>query len=171
MQLNVLKIIPMRIKHVGACESIVEVSEPWKRLNERVDFRANLLPNKTNTKAYVCIAGKETAGFILFIAEPVFARGGYVRALGVAPEFRGRGIGKKLLAAAEKMCAERALHFFLCASSFNLRAQAFYKQCGYSRVGKLPGLIMPGVSEYIYWKRLRPASTRIRRSNRDNKRT
>jgi ribosomal protein S18 acetylase RimI-like enzyme len=146
----------MKRSHVEACEEIVAASDPWKRLGERVDFLSVLSRNSTNTQAYVCTVGTETAGFILFIPEPVFARGGYLRAIGVSPRFRRKGIGGKLLSFAERMTAKRALHFFLCASSFNRRAQTFYKNCGYTHVGKLPGFIKLGLSEYIYWKRLRP---------------
>ncbi len=156
------KIIPMTRSHVKACGEIVAASAPWKRLNERIDFASCLSPNRLHTRAYVCALGGETAGFILFTPEPVFARGGYLRAIGVSPKFRRQGIGGKLLSFAEKITAQRALHFYLCASSFNRPAQAFYRNCGYARVGKLPGLIMPGASEYIYWKRLRPHRQRSR---------
>ena len=163
MKSTAFKIVPMTASHIKACDAVVAASDPWKRLNERVDFRSSLFPNRTNTRAYVCLAGDEAAGFILFIPEPVFARGGYLRAIGVSPRFRMQGIGRHLLSFAEKMTAERALHFFLCASSFNRRAQTFYKNCGYARVGKLPGIIMPGASEYIYWKRLRPIPRKRKR--------
>ncbi len=158
MKETVLKIIPMTRSHIPACEAIVAASYPWRRLNEHIDFRAGLFRGRTTTRAYVCTAGGETAGFILFNPEPVFARGGYLRAIGVSPSFRRRGVGSKLLSFAEKMTAGRALHFFLCVSSFNRTAQTFYKNCGYARAGRLSGLIMPGLSEYIYWKRLRPRS-------------
>ena len=143
----------MRVSHIRDCNSIVTISDPWKRLNEGIDFRAALADK--NTAGYICKAGGETAGFILFIAKPVFARGGYLRAIGVAPVYKGQGIGRKLLDFAEKRASEQASHFFLCVSSFNRSAQAFYKKCGYSRIGKLPDFIIPGVSEFIYWKRLR----------------
>lgn len=149
-------IVPLKRSHIAACEEIVAASEPWKTLNERIDFLSALSGNRTKKQAYVCTVGAETAGFILFTPEPVFARGGYLRAIGVSPKFRRRGIGKKLLSFSEKITAGHALHFFLCVSSFNRKAQAFYKNRGYTRVGKLPGLIRPGLSEYIYWKRLRP---------------
>ncbi len=154
MKSTALKIVPMTRSHIPACEAIVAASEPWRRLNEHIDFRAGF-SGRTNTRAYVCSAGEETAGFILFIPEPVFARGGYLRAIGVSPSFRRRGVGSKLLSFAEKMTARRAMHFFLCVSSFNRAAQTFYKNCGYAKAGRLSGLIVPGVSEYIYWKRLR----------------
>lgn len=158
------KIVPMNASHIEACKAIVRVSNPWKRLDEGINFRAALSANRTGTRAYVCMAGNDAAGFILFIPEPVFARGGYLRAIGVAPEFRSRGIGRKLLSFAEKMTSQRALHLFLCASSFNRQAQAFYESCGYLRVGKLPGIIIPGASEYIYWKSLDSIPARTRRA-------
>ncbi len=153
----------MRRPHIAACSGIVASSDPWKRLREGIDFRPYLVRNRTNTLAYVCVSGDEPVGFILFIPEPVFARGGYLKAIGVSPLHRGRGIGKKLLSFAEQRTARSALHFFLCCSSFNRGAQAFYRNCGYVKAGSLPDIIVPGASEYIYWKRLRPR-TRKRRT-------
>lgn len=155
MKPNALKIVPMTRSHIRACEAIVERSDPWKRLNERVGFRAAIGVNATNTRAFVCMAGNQIAGFILFIPEPVFARGGYLRAIGVAGEFRGKGIGKRLLSFAEKLSSRRALHLFLCVSSFNRTARAFYKKCGYVKVGTMNGIIKPGLSEHIFWKKLK----------------
>ncbi len=147
----------MTSAHREACNDIVSLSEPWETLGEQVDFQAYI----TLKQAHVCTmltAGKtEVAGFVIFTAEPVFARGGYLRAIGVAPGMRRHGIGRKLLAFTERMIARRCDNIFLCVSSFNRPAQSFYRKLGYRRAGKLPGLLVPGESEYIYWKRLRPA--------------
>ena len=148
----------MTSAHRRACDDIVGVSEPWVTLGERVDFKAYIALKQ----AYVCIvstAGKtEVAGFVIFTADPVFARGGYLRAIGVAPAMRRHGIGRKLLAFMENTIARRCDNIFLCVSSFNRPAQTFYRKLGYQRAGTLPGLLVPGESEYIYWKRLRPLS-------------
>lgn len=147
----------MTSAHRGACNDIVSLSEPWMTLGERVDFKTYIALKQ----AYVCTvstAGKtEVAGFVIFTADPVFARGGYLRAIGVAQAMRRHGIGRKLLAFMESMVARRCDSIFLCVSSFNRPAQSFYRKLGYTRAGKLPGLLVPGESEYIYWKRLRPA--------------
>jgi ribosomal protein S18 acetylase RimI-like enzyme len=140
----------MKRSHVQACNTITVASEPWKTLNERIDF----LKYISLKQAYVCMINDEPAGFIVFTPEPVFARGGYIRAVGVAPEIRRHGIGRKLLALAERVMARRCENSYLCVSSFNRRAASFYRANGYTRVGKLPGLIKPGAAEYIYWKRL-----------------
>jgi ribosomal protein S18 acetylase RimI-like enzyme len=147
----------MAPQHITACKAIVAGSDPWKRLGDTVDFASAVGPNRTGTLAYVCKAGPVIAGFVLFIPEPVFARGGYLRAIGVAPEFRGHGVGRALLVFVEKKTAVRSHHLFLCVSSFNRAALAFYRKCGYRKAGRLPDLIRPGTVELIFWKRLRKA--------------
>ncbi len=154
LRVPALKMALMTKAHIPECEAIVAGSEPWKRLNEGIDFRGIIAANRTHTSAYVCLADGKPAGFILFIPEPVFARGGYLRAIAVSPSFRVTGIGTMMLSFAEKKTARKASHLFLCVSSFNRRAHLFYEKRGYTRVGRLPGIIMPGASEFIYWKRL-----------------
>ena len=148
-------IMPMKRSHIKACESIVAASEPWKTLQEKIDFGHAI----TRKQAFTCLRSTgstiEVVGFILFTAEPVFARGGYLRAIGVAPSQRSRGIGSNLMAFAEKTVSRRAAYLYLCVSSFNRKGQTFYKNLGYTRVGTLPGLTSPNASEYVYWKRLK----------------
>jgi len=150
-------IVPMKRTHVRACAEIAASSEPWKTLGETVDFDRYVALKQ----AYVCLEGSEPAGFIIFTAEPVFARGGYLRAIGVSPHMRRRGNGRKLMSFAENRTARRAPNFYLCVSSFNRQAQAFYRDLGYTRVGRIPGLLSPKTAEYIYWKNLalRPCLT------------
>ncbi len=149
------RILPLSRRYIPACREIVAASDPWKKLGEGIDFPSLLSPEAPHFKAHVCIVDRKAVGFIVFAPYPVFAQGGYLRALGVAPSMRRRGIGKKLLAFAEKTAARRSRNFYLCVSSFNRRAQAFYKSLGYARVGTIPELIVPGASEHIFWKRLR----------------
>lgn len=164
MKRDAFRIAPMKASHIRACGEIVANSDPWKRLNERIDFRTALSGGRTHMRAYVCLAGTDPVGFILFTPEPVFARGGYLKALGVAPAFRGQGVGRRLLSFAERVTASRAQNFFLCVSSFNRRAMAFYKSCGYSKAGSLRDLIVPGASENIFWKPLDKTSPHTRRT-------
>ncbi len=44
----------------------------------------------------------------------------------------------------------------LPCSDFNTPAHVFYERYGWSRVGALPGPVLPVVAELNYWKRLRP---------------
>jgi ribosomal-protein-alanine N-acetyltransferase len=147
-----MRVVAMKHAHISACREITSVSEPWKSLKERIDF-ARYISLK---QAYVCLNTGVVTGFIIFTPEPVFARGGYLRAIGVAPESCRQGIGQQLMAFAEKKTARRSQNFYLCVSSFNRKALLFYKAMGYRKVGELPGLIIPGAREFIYWKRLIP---------------
>jgi len=159
---TVAEIVPMMRSHSEACSAIVAVSEPWKTLRERIDFSKYMALNQ----AYVYLKEGEPAGFIIFTPDPVFARGGYIRAVAVDPVMRRHGIGEKLLAFAETVIARRSPNAYLCVSSFNRRGQMFYRSLGYTRVGSLPDLIVQGASEYIYWKRLRPLPLKNRRIHR-----
>ena len=142
-------VLPMKRSHIQACSAIVAASEPWKTLGETVDFRKYI----SSRQAFICKSENHLAGFIIFTAEPVFARGGYLRAIGVAPSMRGQGIGTRLLEFAESKTARRCGSMYLCVSSFNRRGMNFYKKNGYIRVGRIPGLISPDASEHIFWKR------------------
>lgn len=138
--------------HRKACDTIVAASDPWKTLHERIDFPKYIALKQ----AYVCIVQNRAAGFLIFTPEPVFARGGYLRAIGVDPSLRRHGIGSALLSFAEQKTARASQNLYLCVSSFNRQAQLFYKGQGYTRAGRLPDLIKQGEAEHIYWKRLRP---------------
>jgi ribosomal protein S18 acetylase RimI-like enzyme len=164
-----LCIVPMTRAHVKTCDAIVAASEPWKTLGERFDFAAALSRKvRPYDRAYVCIVENKAAGFIIFSPHPVFARGGYIRSIGVAPTMRRLGIGAKLLSFAENIISGFSPNSYLCVSSFNRKAQTFYKNAGYALVGKLQDLILPGASEYIYWKRLIPR-TPVRKKQRRTK--
>ena len=146
-----LKILPMTKAHIPACNDIVRASEPWKTLGETVDFKAAI----GQKQAQVLTIAGAVAGFVVFNPEPVFARGGYLRAIGVAPAIRGFGIGRALLAFAERRTARKAPNFYLCVSSFNTDGQKFYRRCGYEKVGKIDGLVKKGFAEYIMRKKLK----------------
>ncbi len=161
MKKNVsMKILPMSATHIPACAEILSVSEPWKRLGERFDFAQFLSRHRQIGTPHVLIVDKEVAGFIVFSPYPVFARGGYLRAIGVAPSKRRQGFGRMLVRFAEKSTVRFSPNLYLCVSSFNRKAQAFYKNLGYQRIGIIPDLLVRGSSEHIYWKRLSQLKTR-----------
>jgi ribosomal-protein-alanine N-acetyltransferase len=155
-----MKIFPMSANHIPACAEIVSQSEPWKRLGDSFDFSQVLSFDPRIGAAHVLMADKEVVGFVVFSPYPVFARGGYLRAIGVAPSKRRQGFGKMLVCFAERSTVRFSPNLYLCVSSFNRKAQAFYKNLGYRRIGIIPDLLIRGASEYIYWKRLSQLKTR-----------
>ncbi len=154
-----VRIVPMKKSHIPACSRIASSSEPWVSLRENIDFGRYI----ARKEAHACMVGSDPVGFLIFTPYPVFARGGYLRALGVASSLRRRGIGKKLMAFAEQTTARQTENFYLCVSSFNRKAQSFYRALGYTKVGSIPELIKTGVSEYIFWKRLSKLPRKTRR--------
>ncbi len=99
--------------------------------------------------------GGALAGLAWFLRTGTLALGGYLRLIAVLDPAQGRGTGAALLAAFEAEVAKASAHAFLLVSDFNAGAQRFYERHGYARVGPLPGLVLPGVAEVLYWKRLR----------------
>ena len=94
-------------------------------------------------------------GLAWFLPAGTLALGGYLRLIAVAPGDEGRGTGLALLRAFEAETARQSAHAFLLVSDFNAGAIRFYEREGYTRVGPLPGLVLPDVAELLYWKRLR----------------
>ena len=160
-----VRITRMVRSHLTACDEIAARSEPWKTLNEGIDFKRYI----AQKLAHVCVLSNRPVGFVIFTPDPVFARGGYLRAIGVDPALRNQGIGRKLLSFAEEKTALRSDYLYLCVSSFNRSAQSFYKKNGYTRVGTLPDLVVQGAAEHIYWKQLRTPSRTARRRYLDKK--
>jgi ribosomal protein S18 acetylase RimI-like enzyme len=74
-------------------------------------------------------------GFIL-LAPYGFAGSPYVASIGVASDGQSRGVGAQLLAFAEQRYRDRG-HLFLLVSSFNQRAQQFYRRHGFEFLGEL----------------------------------
>ncbi len=101
------------------------------------------------------VHGDPADGLAWFLQAGTFGLGGYLRLLAVTGAAQGRGTGAALLAAFEAGVAARSRHAFLLVSDFNRAAQAFYRKHGYAEVGRLPELVVAGIDELVYWKRLR----------------
>jgi len=94
-------------------------------------------------------------GLAWFLRDGTLGLGGYLKLIAMLPGTEGRGAGAALLAAFEAEAARASRHAFLLVSDFNAGAQRFYERHGWVRAGSLPGLVLPEVSEVLYWKRLR----------------
>jgi ribosomal protein S18 acetylase RimI-like enzyme len=65
---------------------------------------------------------------------------GYLYALRVQPDYRGRGLGTRLLRAAEdSLRAHRMRYASIGVEKTNLRARALYERLGYRLIGEDPG--------------------------------
>ncbi len=128
-------------------------SEPWITLKRDLDACRAVLA-RPGTELFV--ARDQTSGRplgLILLAPFGLAGSPYISSIAVAPEAQGRGLGAQLMAFAEKRFHDRQ-HIFLLVSSFNLRAQQFYRRQGYGFIGELKDYIVPGHSEFLFHKHL-----------------
>lgn len=131
------------------CAGFMAASEPWLTLGFTSDQLFQRLTDPT-CEVHVAETGNQITGvLILDLAGPL---NGYIRSIAVAPGWRNRGLGKQLLRFAEERIFHQSPNVFLCVSSFNHRAQKFYEQLGYQRVGELPDFLVPGQAEILLRK-------------------
>lgn len=132
---------------------LMTASDPWITFGR--DFegcRATLA--RAGTELFIARKTQSNMpmGFIL-LADYGFAASPYIACFAVAAEARGQNVGSQLLAFAEHRYRHRG-HLFLLVSSFNARAQDFYRRHGFKFVAELKDYIIPGYSEFIFHKRL-----------------
>lgn len=102
---------------------------------------------------YIAYENERPAGIILLDPKGV-AGSPYIKSIAAFPEFRGQGIGTKLLSFAEDLFRRDSKHLFICVSSFNNRAQNLYEKFGFHTIGELKDYIIKGASEILMHKGL-----------------
>ncbi|PWU16844.1 MAG: N-acetyltransferase [Verrucomicrobia bacterium] len=162
-----------------ACARIAAASDPWLRLRRNLAYVLKQLgdprkeahvallssedvgsrPLKAKRKKKLAaerqaLPGRGILGFI--ILDQNGPLGGYIQAIAVHPDWRGRGIGRELIAFAEKRIFRKSSNVFLCVSSFNSAAQKFYRRLAYERVGELKDYVVKGYSEILMRKSIGP---------------
>ena len=150
-----LSIIPATDAEREWCAQVMASTDPWITLGRDLEQCRAFCANREYL-LYVAHSGGEPCGFMLMHRRGL-ASSPYITVLAVAREFRSQGVGSQMLAFAEDFFRKDARHLFLCVSSFNTRAQAFYARHGFAAVGELKDYIKPGASEIILHKRLRLA--------------
>ena len=136
-----------------ACATIMATSEPWITLGRTFD-RCLAAARDTELERYAAIDNGEVVGFILVSMRGTFT--GYIKSIAVREDWRSRGLGSALLAFAEARIFRDSPNVFICVSSFNPRAQAFYARSGYETVGELRDFIVRGHDEHLLRKTIGP---------------
>jgi [ribosomal protein S18]-alanine N-acetyltransferase len=127
-------------------------SEPWITLNitrEQCDKNCH----DPEFLLYMAYVGNRPGGIILLDPRGI-AGSPYIKSIAVYPEFRGQGIGTKLLSFAEDHFRHTSRHIFICVSSFNRKARKLYEKCGYQALCELRDYIIEGASEILMHKRI-----------------
>ena len=98
------------------------------------DVRASLFGPHPGAEVVLAFAGEELAGFALFFhsySTFLARRGLYLEDLFVFPEFRGRGLGRRLLAHLARLAEERQCgRFEWAVLDWNTDAIRVYRQVG-----------------------------------------
>jgi [ribosomal protein S18]-alanine N-acetyltransferase len=140
-------------EEIDVCARMMASSEPWITLQRDYDASAQTLTSP-GKEVYVAADGKEILGFVILNLQGGFS--GYIQSIGVAPEWRSRGIGRRLVAYAEERIFRDSPNVFICVSSFNPGAQRFYRCLGYEAIGELKDFIVRGHSEILLRKTIAP---------------
>ena len=134
------------------CANLMASNEPWITLQRGLDAcRAIVI--RPGSDLFIARDKDSTSLGFMLLASHGLAGSPYISSIAVAPEARSRGVGAQLLSFAEERYKDRG-HLFLLVSSFNHRAQQFYRRHRFERVGELKDYIVTGHSEFIFHKRL-----------------
>src|SRR5690242_15113691 len=109
-------------------------SEPWITLRRGYDVSLEMLRDPSR-EVYVAVRvdSSEIVGFVIVTMRGAFV--GYLQSVAVREDWRGRGLGSRLIAFAERRVFHDAPNVFVLASSFNDRAKALYQRLGYEVIG------------------------------------
>jgi ribosomal protein S18 acetylase RimI-like enzyme len=137
----------------NACATIMSSSEPWVTLERGFEQSLGVLQDPAR-EVYVAKDGDEVVGFVVLVMQGAFV--GYIQSVATRDDRRGRGVGSRLIAYAEERIFRVTPNVFICASSFNPRAQQLYQRLGYRVVGELTDYIVAGHSEWLLRKTIGP---------------
>ncbi len=123
-----LHLVPVTLAHAPVLAALHGqcFAEPW---GETVMARLVPLPG---TGGCVACAGEAPLGFALW---RIAADEGEILSLGVLPDHRGRGVGARLVAAAQ---AAVPWCLFLEVATDNDAARALYQRAGFETAGRRP---------------------------------
>lgn len=154
-----ISIIKADMSYLDDCAEILRDSELGMKyyVNKNQEYVGKKLITESFEKKemYVALDENENCiGFSWIAPNGMFHRFPYLHLIAVKSDKRGKGIGKQLVAFFEEVSfVERECpKAFLVAGDFNTGAIALYKKLGYVQVGEIPGLYVPGISEFLMMK-------------------
>jgi len=150
---------------VRTCAAMMVSSEPWITLGRTFEQATRIMTSPTR-EVHVAALDGELVGFVVLVMRVVLT--GFVQSLAVREDVRGRGIGTALMAFVEERVFRDSPNVFLCVSSFNDGARRFYERLGYSVVGELSEILVPGHSEILMRKSTGPWSAFTKPGGQDD---
>lgn len=150
-------IVPLREEHIMPCAYIMADIPLWQHYHVTLSSADSLFRqgfNAQEAQIHVSLDNDTVTGFIWYYLRGTFHHGGYIRLVGVHPDYHGQGIGTQLIQSAETSIVTHTPHLFLLSSDFNQQAHQFYNRLGYNIIGECPNFAQDGTSEMIFYKRL-----------------
>jgi len=135
------------------CARMMVGSEPWTVIGRSYAHCFGIIADPSR-EVYLAVDGERIVGFVVLTMQGAFV--GYIQTLCVAPAFRGRRIGSRLIAFAEERIFKDSPNVFMCVSSFNPDARRLYERLGYQTVGELTDFVVAGHSEILLRKTIGP---------------
>ena len=151
--MNRVIIQPLLEADLPRCAAFMAAQDPWKALGIGVD-RCMSGIRGAHLDRYGLYLDDKIVG--LAVVHPTgFVSSPYLAVLAVAAAHTGRGFGSRLLEHVEQEAFRDRRNLFLCVTSFNERAQRFYRARGYQQIGVIQDFFKPGVDELIM-RKVRP---------------
>jgi ribosomal protein S18 acetylase RimI-like enzyme len=149
-----MAIRPLRDADVDACAAIMAGLPLWHAYGVTIASARETFTAALHGAAQVQVADDSgrVLGFVEYLPRGTFGHSGYVWAVGVAADAQGRGIGARLMDAAEADIFAAGPNIFLLVNAGNAGAHRFYAGRGYRRIGELPDYVRPGITEVLYRK-------------------
>lgn len=152
MEVNVVKAAP---DSMADCVEALENSQLGK-LYFSAEGSAQSVLTEGFEKGEIYIA-KDSAdnflGFLWYVKNAMFHSFPFLHIIAVKQQYRGMGIGGKMLQFFEEQCFPVSSKVFLVVADLNPQAKKFYEKMGYESVGKIPGLYRDGITEDLMMKK------------------
>lgn len=147
-----IKINPANVEERSLIATLMANSTPWTELNISLETCKKNCHDQ-EFELFVAVVNGHLAGGILIDMRGV-AGSPYLKSIVVDPSFRDQNVGTQLLQFGINLCKKKSKHFFLCVSSFNHRALAWYIRMGFVKIGELKDYLVEGHSEILLYKKI-----------------
>jgi ribosomal protein S18 acetylase RimI-like enzyme len=145
---------PLAEEHAEHLARNISLMPPWSVIGYPARALYSFLVGyDPGCKRFEIVSQGEIAGTCA-IRTP-WLRGPYLQLMAILPDFQGRGFGGKILSWMEAQALrDDARQLWLCVSSFNEGAQAFYQRFGFEATAVLDDVLVNGSDEILMRKKL-----------------
>jgi GNAT superfamily N-acetyltransferase len=149
---HAVQLLPFEPRLARPLAEAIIAMEPWSVMKYPPEKLAALLANPDAGVSRYLVSLDGTEAGLVSVRSP-WLKGPYLEILALLPPAQGLGIGASIMAWFEATALRgNARNLWVCASAFNVRAQAFYARHGFATAAVLPGLVADGYDEVLMRK-------------------